>query len=109
MAEEKDAHALMALLELGRQTKEINIEGQDLIIKRLSFGQEQEIANLVGEMEQRGTPKDTCEREYAKQVVVSGVISPKIDELAVTEIPFPTVTRIAREILTFSSGLEKNS
>jgi hypothetical protein len=108
LAEEKDRAAIVALLELGRQTKEIVIEDQELVIKRLSFGQEQNIANHVGEMEQKGIPSDTCQREYAKQVVVSGTVSPKIDELVINDIPFPLVTKIAREILNFSSGLEKN-
>lgn len=99
----------MALLELGKQTKKITIEGIDITIRKLSFGEEQSIANLSGEMAQKGVPEDTCQREYAKQVAVSGTVEPKFDEIAMADLPFPVVGRIARAILDFSSGVEKNS
>ena len=105
----QDLGALRALLDLGRQTKKITIEGIDLVIKKLSFGAEKDIANLTGEMAQRGVPADTCYREYSKQVVISGTLDPKFDELSVAEIPYPVVTMIAEAITDFSKGLEKNS
>ena len=91
MAEEQDQDhgALIALLELGKQEKTITVQGIDVIIKKLSFGEEQAVANLAGEMEQRGIPKDTCEREYAKQVAISGSINPRFDEITINDIPFP--------------------
>lgn len=105
----QDIEALHALLDLGRQTKEITIEGIELVIKKLSFGEEKDIAHLTGEMAQRGVPADTCYREYSKQVVISGTTNPKIDELSIVQIPYPIVTRIAEAITEFSKGLEKNS
>ena len=105
----KDVGALYALLDLGRQTKKITVEGIDLVIKKLSFGDEKNIAHLTGEMAQQGVPVDTCQREYAKQVVVSGTVDPVFDEMNIDQIPFPTVTAIATEIIDFSKGLEKNS
>ena len=110
MAEhEQDQVAFIALLELGKQTKKITIEDIEITIKKISFGEEQNIANLVGEMEQRGIPKDTCEREYAKQVAVTGMVEPKFDEMSINDIPFPMVGTIARAVIDFSSGLGKNS
>jgi hypothetical protein len=105
----EDVGALYALLDLGRQTKKITVEGIDLVIKKLSFGEEKSIAHLTGEMAQRGVPVDTCQREYAKQVVVSGTADPVFDEISIEQIPFPIVTSIATEIIDFSKGLEKNS
>lgn len=104
-----DVGALHALLDLGRQTKKITIEGIDLTIKKLSFGEEKDIAHLTGEMAQRGVPADTCYREYSKQVVISGTVDPKFDELTIVQIPFQVVTDISGKILDFSKGLEKNS
>lgn len=115
MAEE-DKRALIALLELGKKTKTLTIEDADdpkknieIKIRKLSFGEEQNIATLTGEMAQRGTPEESCQREYAKQVAVTGTVEPKFDELIINDIPFPVVGKIARAILNFSSGLEKNS
>lgn len=115
MAEENN-RALIALLELGKQTKILTVEDPDepkknidIKIRKLSFGEEQSIATLTGEMAQRGVPEESCQREYAKQVAVTGTVEPKFDELIINDIPFPVVGKIARAILDFSSGLEKNS
>lgn len=109
MAEEvKMDPAIMALMELGRRTKTIDIKGIEITIRPISCQNEREIADHVGQMEQRGVPNDTTQRVYMKMIALMGVVSPKIDELILDGLPYPTVGDIGKAILEFSDNLEKN-
>lgn len=111
MAEEqgKDIQVAKALLDLGRQTKEIDIAGIKVTIRALKWFEERDIADVIGKMEQAGKPSQVYEREYMKLVALYGLVKPKYDELEIEKLVLSTVSTIAREILDFTGGISKKS
>lgn len=99
---------LMALMELGKLTKTIDVKGNPVVIKALSWQEERNAADMAAKMAQQGVPEDTCQREYVKIIALIGIVSPRMDELTISELPYPVVGFISKAILEFSSGLGKN-
>lgn len=111
MTEEQgeDIKVAKALMDLGRQTKEIDIAGIKVIIRPLKWSEERDIAAVIGKMEQVGTPAQVYEREYMKLVAMYGLVKPKYDENEIQQLVLSTVSTIAREILDFTGGISKKS
>lgn len=111
MAEEntEELQVGKALLDLGRQTKEIDIAGIKVTIRPLKWFEERDIAEVTGKMKQAGKPSEVYEREYMKLVAFYGLVSPKYNEMEIQQLVLSTITEIARAILSFTGGISKKS
>lgn len=95
------------ILSIANQVEEVEIDGKTLKIRPLTWKQEAEISEVIGNMIRNGTPEPVADREYMKLVVLRGLVEPKLDETEIQNLKFGLVQGLSRKIGDLSSGMGK--
>ncbi|MEM4161442.1 MAG: hypothetical protein QW531_05615 [Thermoplasmata archaeon] len=85
--------------------KEVEINGQKFVIKKLTFGQMAKIANLVA----RNTPEHPCTDEIMEQMVLFGLKSAPftINIENIRNLDFTVGFKLFKEIEEFNQPLDE--